>query len=210
MALGDPFVSIPELRNHAEIPDNTSDPELEVVRKAVTRLIVRHCGRDFNDAGEATERVYYPVDHDAVLVDDFSTVDGLIVKSDTTGDATYATTISSDDYSVEPLNGIVDGLTGFPYRWIMVHGDSLLMPTAGPPSVQVTARWGWAAVPADVKQACLLECARVFRRKFTPDGLLAESSPGVAGYAVRIPTKLDSTSRMLLEPYRIKSVLAGR
>ena len=65
-----------------------------------------------------------------------------------------------------------------------------------------------ASFPADVKQAVLLECARVFRRKYTPDGLLAETTAGVAGYAVRVPTELDRTTQTLLAPYRVHVMVA--
>lgn len=209
MALGDPYVSLPELKNHAEIPDNTSDPELLAVSTAVSRMIERWCGRQFNDAGAASARVYEPAPSGTyVRVDDFSTTTGLVVEDDSSLDGTYATTITSTNYNLEPRNGVVDGQTGHPYRIVNLQNGYTFTYRSARPTVQVTARWGWAVVPGDVKQACLLECARVFRRKFTPDGLLAESSPGVAGYAVRVPTQLDRTSQMLLAPYRCQVMVA--
>lgn len=211
MAIGDSYITSDELKAYASnITDAEHDPIIAAILPAASRAIERWCGRQFNDAGSASARVYTPISPDLVFVDDFSTTTGLIVKTDTTADATYATTISSSYYTVEPLNGVIDGRPGYPYRRIAVHsGESMPMPAAGPPSVQVTARWGWAAVPADVKQACLIEATRMFRRMFTPDGLLAETTAGVAGYAVRVPTDLDRTAQMLLAPYRASAVLVG-
>lgn len=209
MALGDAYVSVQEIKNHTEIPDTAEDTELDAVRSAVSRLVERWCGRTFNGAGSATARVFEPLDYDLVIVDDFSTNTGLVVEHDSLLDDTYATAITSANYTLSPRNNVVDGQTGHPYRIIKTTNGYTFTVSEGRPTVRITARWGWTAVPADVKQACLLECARVFRRKYTPDGLLAETSAGVAGYAVRVPTELDRTSQTLLAPYRVSSALAG-
>lgn len=209
MALGDAYVTAAEIRSHSEIPDTSSDGDLTLVASAVSRLIERWCGRTFNDAGSATARVFEPLAADIVIVDDFSTTTGLVVKHDDLLDDTYATTITSANYTLSPRNGVIDGQTGHPYRRIMTTNGYLFTVSAGRPTVQITARWGWAAVPADVKRACLIECARVFRRRYTPDGLLAETSAGVVGYAIRVPTSLDQTAQVMLAPYRVSSVLAG-
>lgn len=210
MAIGDDYITSAELKAYASIDDAAHDPIIAAILPAVSRLVEHWCGRQFNDAGAVSARVYSPISSDLVFVDDFSTTTGLVVKTDTTADGTYATTITSGYYTVEPLNGVIDGRAGYPYRRIVVHsGESLPTPTSGPPSVQVTAQWGWSAVPADVKQACLIEATRMFRRMFTPDGLLAETTAGVAGYAVRVPTDLDRTAQMLLAPYRASTVLVG-
>lgn len=203
MALGDPYVSTAEIKAHAEITDTDDDTEIEAVRAAVSRLIERYTGRQFNDAGSATARVFEPIGPAWVRVDDFSTTSGLVVEHDTGLDGTYATAIASTNYTLEPVNGVVDGQTGHPYRSIRLHNGYSFTRAANRPTVRITAQWGWTAVPADVKQACLLECTRVFRRKYTPDGLLAETSAGVAGFAIRVPTELDRTTRALLAPYRV-------
>jgi hypothetical protein len=210
MALGAAYVSNSEIKAHAEITDTDNDTELTAVGLTVSRLVERYCGRQFNDAGSATARVYEPSACGTyVKVDDFSTTTGLIVEHDSGLDGTYATTITSTNYTLEPHNGIIDGQTGHPYRFIRLHnGYTFTRSTNSRPTVQITAQWGWAAVPADVKQAVLLECARVFRRKYTPDGILAETTAGVAGYAVRVPTELDRTTKTILAPYRTHVLVA--
>jgi hypothetical protein len=124
-----------------------------------------YCHRQFNDSGAATARTYVPESLYHVVVDDFHTVTGLLVK---TG-AAFVTTLT--DYTLEPLNGISKGRPGFPYRKIRLHSSSFTSTDTREPTVQVTARWGWAAVPADIRLAALMQGARKFRRRYSPSGL---------------------------------------
>src|SRR5580765_5032720 len=146
MAIGDPYCTLLELREYCQIGDTADDWELARVCNAVSKGIESYCGRQFNDAGTpVTARVFYPDSLFHVVVPDFSTATGLIVK---TGD-TFGTTLTN--YTLEPLNGIQHGRPGFPWRKIRLNGSSFTISSVGAPTVQVTARWGWAAVPDDVK-----------------------------------------------------------
>ena len=203
MALGDTYVSSPTFKAHAEIGDTADDTEITAVLSAVSRMVERFCGRVFNDAGSASDRVFTPEHPCWVRVDDFSTATGLVVASDTGNDGSYATTISSSYYTLEPHNGIVDGQTGHPYRKIVLHNGYTFQMT-GRPTVQVTARWGWAAVPADVTQAVLIQATRIFRRKYSPEGL----SIGANEFVFRTPAKLDGDVEALLMPYRRRVMVA--
>lgn len=64
--------------------------------------------------------------------------------------------------------------------------------------IEVTGVWGWPAVPAAVRQACLLQTSRVFRR--------ADSPMGVAGFGefggIRV-SQFDPDVKALLAPYCI-------
>lgn len=204
MALGDNYVDSSTFKAHAEINDTDDDTEIAAVLSAVSRAIERYCGRQFNDAGSATARVFDALTACSVYVDDFSTTTGLVVKTDTSGDASYATTISSSYYSLEPRNGIVDGQAGHPYRKITLTNGRTFPTSYGHPAVQVTARWGWAAVPADVAQACLIQATRIFRRKHNPGG----ESIGVNGFVFRTPAKLDGDVEAMLMPYRTQIQVA--
>ena len=202
MALGDAYVSTAELKAHANVQDADDDAALARVTVAVSRSIERYCGRQFNDAGTVSARVYHPATSgDYVAVDDFSTTTGLVVKSDTASDGTYATTLSASNYSAWPFNGVVDGQTGHPYREIRVHtGQGLRQNNR--PSVQVTAQWGWTAVPADVKEAALIQAARVFGRKYSHNGVI-----GFGDFVVRVSNRLDPNVEQMLAPYRVQALV---
>src|SRR5678816_2373102 len=148
--IGDPYCSVLQLRDYCQVNDSIDDSILGQVCNAVSWGIEQYCRRQFNDAESATARVFYPDSLFHVAVADFHTVTGLIVK---TGD-TFATTLT--DYTLEPLNGIQRGRTGFPYRKIRLNSGTFTTSTVRRPTVQVTARWGWAAVPDAVTMAALI------------------------------------------------------
>lgn len=171
MALGDPYATLFELQSYLGIPDAEDDEQLTDALASASREVEDYCHRQFNDAGSATARVYYPEHGCRVEVDDFHTTTGLVVDTDDGDDGTYETEWASTDYQLQPLNGIVDGVTGWPYREILAV-ESRRFPTCPKrPPVQVTARWGWAAVPAPVKQATLIVAAETFKLSTAPFGV---------------------------------------
>lgn len=209
MALGDKYATLVALKSYLKIEDTADDDELNDALNNASRNIEKFCGRQFNDAGSASARVYYPESWRVAAVDDFSTTTGLVVKTDEGDDGTFETTWAAADYQVEPLNGVVDGETGWPYNRICSTGTRWFPgPVAGyvvsyRPSVEITARWGWTAVPAPVKQACLIIAAETFRLKEAPFGVAGYGEFGV----VRVRDNPMAASR--LAPYRRNPVMVA-
>lgn len=214
------YATLTELRDRFAIADPYDDTVLDLVLDAVSRRISDHCLRIFWDAGldddgevlqaPATARLVGP-DHvrcGVVYVEDFSTTTGLVVKTDDNDDGTYETTWTiSTDFQVEPLNGVVNGQPGWPYWRIRAVGSrSFPVSTTGRPTVQVTARWGWATVPSPVREACLLQAARLFDRKNSPLGVAGFADLGAV---TRLLAKLDPDVEFMLSPYRKEAVSAG-
>lgn len=197
MALNDPYVSKAEMKAYADITDGYDDTEITRVVSAVSRNIERFCGRQFNDAGTASARVFEPASSCLVRVDDFSTTTGLVVKSDTGNDQSYATTISASTYRQEPANGVVDGQTGHPFRRIVIYTGTPFI-VNGNPTVEVTAQWGWTAVPDDVKQATMIQAARIFGRRQSVHGVI-----GAGDFAFRVSSRMDPDVEDMLAPYRV-------
>lgn len=183
MALGDPYATLTTLKARLNIADTNQDTALTSALNAATQAIEGHCGRQFNDAGSASARVYYPDTLTSVIVDDFSTTTGLVVAADYSNAGTYSTTIGSANYQLEPLNGVVDGSPGWPYyriraiqTWYPLWYTSIGYPRT---SIQVTAQWGWAAVPPGVQQACLMLAEETFKLKDAPFGVAGFDINGV-------------------------------
>jgi hypothetical protein len=179
----------------------SEDPEMEAAITAACRSVDVYCARRFY-VDTSTSARYYPTPgwRDIVPVDDFSTTTGLTVKADTNDNGTYDQTWTiNTDFIVEPVNSEADGITGLPYTTIRPL-RTLSWPTRGdrPYPIEVTAKWGWAAVPSAVKQASLIKAARVYRRAKTPDGFAAGESFG----AIRVSNREDPDVAMLLGPYR--------
>lgn len=171
MAIGDAYATLAEFKEHARISDTTDDVQIPRVLNGVSRSVEKYCRRQFNDAGSASARVFEPDNECVVWVDDFHTTSGLVVQIDTTDDGTFDTTVSTSDYLLRPLNGIWNGLAGFPSHQIELVGSGVwFRPHNRRPSVQVTAQWGWSSVPDAVKTATLLKAAKVFGRRSSPHG----------------------------------------
>ena len=179
--------------------------ELTIALNGAEAIVDQWCGRTFNDAGSASERKFYADSCYFVDVNDFSTTSGLVVKTDDDDDGTAETTWASTDYVLEPENNLRNGAT-WPYcRIRAVEGRTFPIHRSGRPGVYVTARWGWAAVPAAVKSATLLIAAADFQRRDSPHGVAGFGEFGV----VRVRGTMDPRAAELLAPYRKGSTAAG-
>lgn len=172
MSIGAAYATLAELKSYMSIAATTYDVELTQALASASREIERNTRRQFNDAESASARVYYASSNgDVVITDDFHTTTGLLVETDDTDDATFVTDWTAADYQLEPLNGVRGGVPGWPY-WKIRAIESLSFPTCTDRApVRVTARWGWAAVPAPIKTAALILASKNFQLKDTPFGV---------------------------------------
>lgn len=174
----------------------TWDAELSDALDAAQQMVDAHCGRTFERTETASARRYCVEETECVEVDDFWTSTGLIVQTDTGDDGTFATTWTTSDYELEPANGIVNGLTGWPYREIhAISGLWFPMARRREYTVKVTAKWGWENVPAPVKQATLILAAETFK--------LREAPFGIAGFGEFGPVRIRANPKVaqMLAPY---------
>lgn len=201
MALTNAYITLAQLREHAHDSGTTlTEAVAERAINAASRGIDRLCGRWFYQEAATSVRVYRPDDPYEAWVNDISTTTGLVIKTDTAGDASWATTWASTDYQLEPLNAdmVGSGTTVQPYAWWRIVAiDRYLFPVhSRRTTLQVTARFGWSSVPDEVTEACLLLSAALYERR--------NSAQGVAGFgefgAVRIGRQ-DPDVMRLLGPY---------
>jgi hypothetical protein len=170
------YCTRPQLKTYLGIAASSNDRDdlLDDAVNTASRAVESHCGRVFFDAGSATARTFAPFDRYRVWVDEFSTTSGLIIKTDADDDGSFETTWASTDYELEPVGGVVNGVAGWPYRMIRaVDSYQFVVGTgmARRQTLQVTARWGWAAVPELVRQSTLQVASEVYRRKDAPFGV---------------------------------------
>ena len=191
--MGD-YVALSELKTALGISGSADDTYLNLAIDAAEKSINDLCGRKFTADSSASARTYRAQPYLAVT-DDISPLTGLVVKTDTAADGTFDTTWASTDYQVEPLNNLTKGRSGNNLRAIgsytyPVYGD-------GQVSVEVTAKWGWPAVPDPVKQATLMMSSRLYGRKASPMGVI-----GVGDFGpVRI-SRTDPDIAALLMDYK--------
>ena len=191
------YAALNDLKTALRIQDGVDDSLLEIALESASRLIDEYTMRNFYNAGTAT-RVFVPSDDDCVAIDDLISLSSISVS--TLLNKTYDQTWTTAEYQLEPLNSVVDGLSGWPYTRIRAVGvwefpydedDEIA-------TVQITGVWGWSAVPTAVKQATIIQAMRIFKRLDSPLGVI--SSPDT-GY-FRVSSRIDPDVAMLLNSYR--------
>jgi hypothetical protein len=197
VALTNSYCTVAQLRTHlGDSGSSLSTDLLERAINATSRGVDKYTGRRFWQDSSVQVCTYRPDDPYVAWVDDISTTTGLVVKTDTTGDGTYATTWASTDYQLEPLNASAQDAAYC--WWRIVAIDRYTFPAADRrPTLQVTAKFGWPATPDEVTEATILRAAALFKR--------SEAVFGVAGFGdlgvVRIGRQ-DPDVVELLGPYR--------
>lgn len=197
MAVTNAYCSLAQLRTHLGDAGSTQSTELlERAINATSRAIDRHCGRRFWLDPTVATRTYRPEYGDLAWVDDIATTTGLIIKTDSAGDGTYATTWATTDYELAPENADANGQA---YAWWRIAAvDRYLFPVAGRyRPLQITAKFGWSAIPDEVEAACLIRAASIFKRKESIDGVTGFADLGV----IRISLRRDPDVAALLDPY---------
>jgi hypothetical protein len=183
------------------VGDTMDDTLIDNCIGAASRLIDGYCNRQFWAAASATPRVFQANTEYVCDVDDFYTTTGFVLKTSSFADGNFDTTWASTDVQLEPLNGVLDGLT-WSYDKLRAIGN-YLFPTVNAnygeqALVQVTASWGWATVPEPIKQACIIQSSRIFKRYDSPLGVAGFGDLG----AIRVSRFLDPDMAQLVEPYR--------
>ncbi len=144
------YTSLSVLKDYLGIPSGTTseDTPLTAAINAAQDLVDGYTNTTFETVTEA--RVYRAEDPHVLLVDQFHTLTGLVVKTDTSNDGTYDTTLTiTTDFVVQPFNKP-------PFTSLLNVSGDWPRYESGRPAVEVTAAYGdqnAAAVPYAVQQA---------------------------------------------------------
>lgn len=200
MAITNGYCTLAEIKAFVNIVDSNDNDELEDAVNSASRQIDAYCGRKFYADGATSAKVYRTRNPYMVVVDDISTSTGLVLKYDDSDDGTYETTVPSTDFILLPLNGEAFGIDGLGFTSIELLTDGPhefpTTHTNNRPRIQVTANWGFAAVPEPVRQACLMLSSENFAMRNTPLGIA-----GVGEFGVLAVRQNRQITRML-DPYR--------
>lgn len=207
-ALGEPYVTLAEMRNYLKMgvgqPTNLDD-DIEDAVASATEEVNLFCGRQFNRSETATARHYYPDTFTSLPVDDFWTTDGLVVETGVSG---LWAEVDAGGLVPYPLDGVMDGQIGWPYTELRLGGGYGSQFNYVPRRyrntsslVRVTAKWGWEAVPASVKQATKIVAAQNFRLSDTPLGVAGmEGKFGGIVHVKDLPQVASKLKRYVVQP----------
>lgn len=194
------YATLTELKLFVGIPDaDTADDEtLTLALDSASAQIDAFCDRTFEADETVTTRDYMVDDIGRLDIDPVSDLTGMIVETDEDNDGIFETTWDPGDYRLEPVNAAAAGV---PWDRIIVLGARWFPKLAYRPAVRVTALFGWpgGTAPAAIKQACLVQSSRLWKRKDAPFGVAGSVE---FGSEMRLLAKLDPDVESLLRPYR--------
>ncbi|MFC9247751.1 phage gp6-like head-tail connector protein [Streptomyces sp. NPDC057136] len=192
------YADVATLRLMLKLEDD--DPRLSLVQRALTsasRSIDKTTGRRFWLDPTPVTRTYRlggrtvcEDDGEVLLVDDVGSTDGLVVE---TGSGASWSPVTG--YETTPDNALLDER---PVTGLVRLGGSW---GGGTSRVRVTARYGWPAVPHDIEQAALIQAARLFRRKDSPEGVTGSAEWGVVRLSRRDPDVWNLIEQYVLDGF---------
>jgi len=193
MAITNGYIELSLLKSSLQIEDNLLDDFLELAIESASRQIDAACERVFYQT-DAEARTFVPRDSFVVEIDDLRSVTSVKTSSDANG--TFDITWEAKDYQLEPLNGQASGIDT-PFTRIRAVDEYLWTIDREEATVQITGDWGWASIPVQIKQACLILSARLFERRNSPLGIAGFSDVGAV-----FVSKFDSDIDKLLHPFK--------
>lgn len=178
------YVLLSELKTYLRVDDTDDDLMLELWITTASRAVDSYCGRQFGKVVSAEERTYTatydrPAGQWGSYIDDLQDITGLAL-TDEDDDAVT-------DYTLHPVNALVKGR---PYT-------RLVLPAAG--DYVISGIWGWSDVPTAVKNATLLQAARLAARRDSPFGVAGSPTEGSE---LRLLAALDPDLKTSLATYR--------
>jgi hypothetical protein len=195
LAITNGYASLAEVKAALRISDNVDDSLLEMAVESASRLIDGYAGRQFYSSGTAI-RYFVALDDFNVEVDDLA--NGTVtVTTAQDADGVFDTVWKTSDYQLEPLNGVLDGMA-WPYTNIRAVGDYLWPITGGEALIKIQGTFGWPYIPIAIKQACIIQASRIFKRLDSPLGVAGFGDLG----AIRVSSQLDPDVAQLVMPYR--------
>jgi hypothetical protein len=189
------YATLSQVKSALRITDQIDDSLLNTSIAAASRYIEGYCDRKFVKASLGTA-IYIPTGRmDDLIVDDLTAVTSIEIDEDL--DETFVTTLRPIDFLLLPVNARSGGLD-FPYTRIRPQEDGYWPTAYGRATVRIVGQFGWPAVPDAVREATILQAARLFTRLDSPLGIAGFGDMG----AMRVSFRGDPDVMMLLEPYR--------
>lgn len=202
--LGQLYCTPEELKSRTGIADNLDDAEIVAACKAVSRWIEGHCKRRFYRATDT--RTFVATNPYCLRLGPFNDlVSVTTLKTDSAGDGTFATTWTTGDYQLLPVNPTA-APEPEPYTDIKAVGSQTFPWACGfgrDDRVQIVGGFGWPAVPAAVREAAAI--------MVVDEVQLGGMKFGALGYAEYGPirARANPIAVDLLRDYRLDPILVG-
>lgn len=223
------YATVEEMRNAINKSGATSDVEIAIILDAVKQAIDRFCNRPdgFVASPTATARLYVGTGSTYQRTDEFAALSSVAVK-DSPSDTTY-TAWAATDYIAASGSVKKPSFNRTPYNLLIVSavGDFNTFTSGtytgrrgfppkpmqrGVPTVQVTARWGYAlTVPPLIKEAAIAQGSRWYKRSESAwADAAANNEVGQLDFRTSVMSTLDPDIRFMLTGGRFVRPTIGR
>jgi hypothetical protein len=173
------------------------DAVIEDIIEQTSRYIDGKANRRFYADTSDVTRTYTPEDETLVFIDDLSATPTTL-KVDYTADRTYATTVASTDYDLLPENAAANGQ---PYTMVEMRWSATDYFPDERKGVQIVGKWGYPAVPAGIKNACLMIALNVYQGRRGQTNNAGMISVTAAGVVIR-PSDVPDLAEQLIAMHR--------
>jgi len=209
MAWEPDYVSVADFKSFTRITDNLDDPHIARAITSGSRAIDKYASCLKNGLGyrrqfglcDAPEARYYTPRWDTdqaryvVEIDDLMTQVGLVVKFDLDSDNVYETPCTA--FILRPKDAVN---RGYPWTQIAILSTSGAQPNSAlKDSVEVTARFGWTAIPVPIQEATLLQAHRILKRRLSPLGVQGSNQTGSASSETSVEDDLDADAMNIVK-----------
>lgn len=187
MPIVDGYATLADIKARLDITtvDATRDTILEQVVEAASRQVDGWCSRPFA-SGDATRQVTADNSGMVILPDDLHVITEIAVDRD--DDRVYETIWPIESVDLQPYPG--------PYQ--VIRPRSGFSFPCHRYAIQITGTWGYGeTIPPSIREATLLQAARLYKRKDAPFGVAGSAEHG----QLQTITSIDPDVKELLKPY---------
>lgn len=182
-----PIITLAEYKAFQGIQtgDTRNDAQVTALLAAASRAVRSYTGRNFDvTTGIATSRTFQHDGSEMLDIDDCTAVTSLATDAGVPG---QSYTLNTNEWTAMPQDG------GDVFYYVLIHGGPYFAgsPEMGfknnldqyefsgrMPMLTVTATWGWAAIPDDVKLATALTLGELTASPGHSEGVSAEAIEG--------------------------------
>jgi hypothetical protein len=206
----DQYCDKDDLKAYIGLTGTSQDNNIDNAINAASREIDRICNRHFYKTDSVDAKYFTPNNFTEQIVPDIATTTSLVVKLDTTDNGTHDTTLVLDtDFYLKPMNPKEIAETGGSQKYEPYDEIVILSRRSGErfqPSIvkniKVEAYWGFDIVPPAIKQACLLQATRLWKRKDSPFTVYGSDQTG----QVELFQKFDPDAMKLIKGYKKRTL----
>lgn len=179
------YAELEDLKARLDITGSENDYILEQVLEAASRQVDGWCGRVFF-GGDSTRRLTADSHCLIVLPEDLYELTSIAVDRD--GDGTYETAWQVNDVDLQPYPG--------PYQVLRPRSGKMFPRHRY--AVQVVGLWGFGEdAPPAIREATLLQAARLYKRKDAPFGVTGNADHG----QIQTISRVDPDIKELIAPF---------